>query len=647
MEFNDTVTIRYFKPDDMVRDRITCHYNRYPILRNKLSYEEQCVQKGFTPLSGKKPPRKKPSKRQSATLLMMVTRQRSRGAERKPPLPNTKRAPTTEKVVQVAETDHSRRLRSSPRSKWGRPPSHTAAEKKREEQKALVKRQLGVLMQSLAARNVQIGTLKQLKEAQARDKYCHAMSNFIKSKKLPEDKPLAREVLLTHDRFWLEEDVLYRVLGQPWFTQVVIVVPKECRIAVMRAVHEAPLSAHQGPRAFLRLMSRSWWWPTINSDCADWSMSCTVCLRSKKSARRVIMPLTLREPQTVPYAEISVDVVGSFSPPSYGNRYIFTVLDTCTKHLALSPMPDQCATTIIWTLYKIVFAVHGVPSVIYSDSGSQFRSKQFRTFCKAFNIKQVFSSPLHKETQGALERRHMIIESYLRCMVSESKDDWAILAYASMSQYNQTVSSTSRFSPNLLLFGREARLHCENGLKLFRFTNIKTEWALFKYYSNLRLKARASAFEKTMESHKAMKARWDKNVYHQKVKPGDMVLLRTPGYREKVSLKLLRKFEGPFLVWSMPSLTSVQLYDTVTGKLYPRRVHVTRVWKPSSSAALQGIIKKMMRAEDIAIPGSERTDPTPTRTKSHSRFLPHAIAKDQDKKATGTPPKMEQGAKAK
>ena len=52
---------------------------------------------------------------------------------------------------------------------------------------------------------------------------------------------------------------------------------------------------------------------------------------------------------------------------------------------------------------KIIFAEYGIPKKIMSDSGGNFVSDKFKTFCKSLNIEQAFSSSYHHQSNGQVK----------------------------------------------------------------------------------------------------------------------------------------------------------------------------------------------------------------------------------------------------
>ena len=67
--------------------------------------------------------------------------------------------------------------------------------------------------------------------------------------------------------------------------------------------------------------------------------------------------------------------------------------------------------------------LHGVPSRIISDRGTQFTSKFWKSLHKAMGTKLDFSSAYHPRTDGQTERVNQIMEDMLRaCVLTYGKN---------------------------------------------------------------------------------------------------------------------------------------------------------------------------------------------------------------------------------
>jgi transposase InsO family protein len=64
-----------------------------------------------------------------------------------------------------------------------------------------------------------------------------------------------------------------------------------------------------------------------------------------------------------------------------------------------------------------IVKLHGVPSRIVSDRGTQFTSRFWKSLHKAMGTKLDFSSAYHPQTDGQTERVNQIMEDMLRACV--------------------------------------------------------------------------------------------------------------------------------------------------------------------------------------------------------------------------------------
>ncbi len=67
-----------------------------------------------------------------------------------------------------------------------------------------------------------------------------------------------------------------------------------------------------------------------------------------------------------------------------------------------------------------VFKIHGLPSDIVSDRGSQFTSQFWREFCRQIGASPSLSSGFHPQTNGQAERTNQILGRMLRSLTSRT-----------------------------------------------------------------------------------------------------------------------------------------------------------------------------------------------------------------------------------
>ena len=79
------------------------------------------------------------------------------------------------------------------------------------------------------------------------------------------------------------------------------------------------------------------------------------------------------------------------------------IVDAHSKWLDAHIMSSITSARTTETL-RSVFATHGLPRVIVTDSGSSFTSEEFKKFVRKNGIKHMTSAPYHPSTNGQVER---------------------------------------------------------------------------------------------------------------------------------------------------------------------------------------------------------------------------------------------------
>ena len=79
---------------------------------------------------------------------------------------------------------------------------------------------------------------------------------------------------------------------------------------------------------------------------------------------------------------------------------ILTIVDTRSKYIDEQVMISSTTAATIVRLCQ-TFATHGLSLV--SDNGTVFTSKEFQTFCRSNDIKNIRSAPYSQTSKGLAE----------------------------------------------------------------------------------------------------------------------------------------------------------------------------------------------------------------------------------------------------
>ena len=113
-----------------------------------------------------------------------------------------------------------------------------------------------------------------------------------------------------------------------------------------------------------------------------------------------------------------MDFVVGLPKTQKGYDSIWVIVDWLTKAAHFLPVRTNYGGEKLAQLYvdKIV-KLHGEPSRIISDRGTQFTSKFWKSLHKAMGTKLDFSSAYHPKTDGRTERVNQIMEDMSLPMV--------------------------------------------------------------------------------------------------------------------------------------------------------------------------------------------------------------------------------------
>ena len=123
---------------------------------------------------------------------------------------------------------------------------------------------------------------------------------------------------------------------------------------------------------------------------------------------------------------------------------ILVVMDCFSKMAHFIPLPNlPNATTLSQVFIDNIVKLHGIPSDVVSDRGTQFVSRFWRAFCSRLGIQLSFSFAFHPQSIGQTEPTNQNLETYLRCFVAENQDEWSsFLSLAEFALNNRRHEST-------------------------------------------------------------------------------------------------------------------------------------------------------------------------------------------------------------
>jgi hypothetical protein len=202
-----------------------------------------------------------------------------------------------------------------------------------------------------------------------------------------------------------------------------------------------------------------------------------------------------------------------------------------------------------------IVKLHGVPSRIVSDRGTQFTSRFWKSLHKAMGTKLDFSSAYHPQTDGQIERVNQIMENMLRaCVLTYGKEWEQSLPYAEF--YNNGYQASLGMLPFEALYGRKCRtplMWSELGKRA------RVGPALIK-----EAEERVAEIREKLKAAQSRQKRYaDKKRREVSFNPGDFAYLKVSHIRGprrfQVHGKLAPRYIGPYKVLKRVGAVAYQL----------------------------------------------------------------------------------------
>ena len=235
---------------------------------------------------------------------------------------------------------------------------------------------------------------------------------------------------------------------------------------------------------------------------------------------------------------------------SKGNRYVITLTDYFSKWVEATPIPTKEACHIAEFLYKMMLR-YGCPEEIISDQGLEFCSRLIDRLEQLTGFKHNITSAYHPQSNGLDERFNQTLKAQLQKMVNEHQDNWDDLLDNILFAYRTSRQASTKCTPFLLMFGREARLPID----LTRVKHAKEQQEELSFTEKLekmvdmQKSLHDQARQNIQEAQERQKRQYDaKHNSRTTLKVGDKVLVQEMKNDGRKGEKLDVQFRGPYSI---------------------------------------------------------------------------------------------------
>ena len=247
----------------------------------------------------------------------------------------------------------------------------------------------------------------------------------------------------------------------------------------------------------------------------------------------------------------------TLSRPTDRYQNILVITDLFTKYAWAIPTLDQTAAATARALWTYVIQPFGCPETIHSDQGPNFESKLIKELCQLYGCRKTHTTPYHPQGNGACERFNQTLLNLLGTLEVEQHSNWVGYLPGLVESYNNTIHSSTSYTPAFLIFGRHLRTPIDMmtrvpGPEATPLTT--TEW-VGKHHRQL-----SYAYSKTtahlIKAAEKNKRIYDKTAQEAPLLPGERVLVLDQRRRGKG--KLSDRWEDqPHVVIAHPYPSSV------------------------------------------------------------------------------------------
>ena len=127
-------------------------------------------------------------------------------------------------------------------------------------------------------------------------------------------------------------------------------------------------------------------------------------------------------------------------------------MDYLTKWPEAKAVSEATAEQTAIFIYEKIICRYGYSTKILSDRGSHFKNQMIEKLMEKFQIKHLFSTPYHPQTNGLVERYNRTLCESLAKTV-ENEDEWDTLIAPVLFAYRTSKNSTTKIEPFFLVYG--------------------------------------------------------------------------------------------------------------------------------------------------------------------------------------------------
>lgn len=326
-----------------------------------------------------------------------------------------------------------------------------------------------------------------------------------------------------NETFETKNNIYYKTMNKKkkiWITE-------DFGINLIKKIHS---NSHIGVKQITLTLTPTYYFKNMHKHIKLICRTCDTCIKNKSRFGNFIQPLSQLGPASEPFQIVSLDTIGGFGGNRSPKRYLHLIIDHFTKYAFALTSKTQTAKDFI-NLVKRIQKKYQI-KLLLTDQYSGINSNQFKKFLKSENIKYLFTAVDCPFSNGQNERTNQTLINSIRCKISENRHrPWSIITEQCIENYNNTVHSTTKFTPSYLLNGIDNSF-APPELNKNNIENLKEN--------------RELAFLNSKKIHDQNKILYDKNKKPIIYQEGDLVYIQNTSRLNRNKLDPIRV--GPFKI---------------------------------------------------------------------------------------------------
>ena len=277
------------------------------------------------------------------------------------------------------------------------------------------------------------------------------------------------KIIEIRDRLEQGEDTFFEMRNGLVFRKknehLLFYVPEKMERNVLYKYHDE--FGHLGREKTSEAITKNYWFPKLREKVETHIKNCLKCIAFSPVTGKKEGYLNIVPKGDVPFSTLHIDHLGPIDRKRLIKRYILVIVDGFTKLVKLYATKTTSSKETINCLMQY-FENYSRPSVIVSDRGTSFTSKDFEEFLLENHIKHVKIATASPQANGQAERVNRVLTPILAKLSDDTcgKYWFKILAQAEHA-LNNTVNKATGETPSRLLFGVDQRGQSVDELKEF------------------------------------------------------------------------------------------------------------------------------------------------------------------------------------